>query len=461
MSKADTLSDEELRQAIDAFVERTAQFFNAEVAEEKARETRFVQRESKLTGHLFLTIFTFGMSLYGTPTLNQLAGLLSLVLPELDITREGVHQRITEQAVSFFEAMLSLAIELELPTDLELSALEDFARILLFDSTSFQLPETLAPYFTGSGGAASEAGLKILFGYDLKSAQFVYVLLNGTDADHLLENGAIDAIGPADLEISDLGYFGVEAFAAIDGKGAFYLSRLKSNVTLYQKNTAGELEAFDLVQFLKGLQDVQTEIEVYLKSQGTVIQTRLIVERVPDDVKAQRLRKINARNKARGHQTQQRTKVLQGFNLHITNTPPEVLPMEVVRKLYTIRWQIELVFKNWKSNFGLDKVTGERPERIKCMLYAKLLFIFITTKLVRVASLYAWRKFRREVSEFQAANHIAVVGHEWMRAIIKQPNEVKAVLTRAFDFIIKHCLKCKSQKRTYPLEILAMIDAHA
>ena len=70
-----------------------------------------------------------------------------------------------------------------------------------------------------------DVSFKILFGYDLKSAQFFYLLLNGSDADHLLKSGIIEEIKANDLEISDLGFFGVEVFAKIAQKGAFYLSR--------------------------------------------------------------------------------------------------------------------------------------------------------------------------------------------------------------------------------------------
>lgn len=459
MSREDKLTDEELEAKINEFVGQVSQFFNAKVVEEKARETSFVQRESGLTGHLFLTVFTFGMSLYGTPTLTQLVGLLSLVASELDISREGFHQRINDKAVEFFKVMLSHAIELEMPSDLEMSVLGAFKRILLFDSTAFQLPETLAAYFRGVGGDASEAGIKILFGYDLKSAQFFYLLMNGTDADHLINNGAIDEIKKGDLEISDLGYFGVETFAKIERKEAFYVSRLKTNVTLYQKNDDGKLEEFDLVEFVKKMkQGMQTEIQIYLKSKKTIIETRLIIERVPDEVKAERLRKLNRKNKKKGRQTKERTKILRGFNLHITNAPSEILPTKAIRQFYTIRWQIELIFKSWKSNFSLDKITGTRPQRIKCMIYAKLLFIFIVHKVINVARSYAWSKLTREVSDFQAAKHIKVIGNAWLIAIVIAPETANLILTNAIKFITRRCLKGKSKKRTYPLEILAMID---
>ena len=114
------------------------------------------------------------------------------------------------------------------------------------------------------------AGIKILFGYDLKSAKFFYMVLNGTDADPLLKNGAIEAIGEGELEISDLGYFGVETFAQIADRGAFYVSRLKTNVTLYQKNEVGALEEFDLVEAIKKMKEgTRTEVEVHLKSEKT------------------------------------------------------------------------------------------------------------------------------------------------------------------------------------------------
>ena len=78
-----------------------------------------MERESALTGHLFLTVFTFGMSLYGSPSLNQLVGLLNLVLPQLNISRQALHERINEEAVDFFQQMLSLAIGLTVPRCLE------------------------------------------------------------------------------------------------------------------------------------------------------------------------------------------------------------------------------------------------------------------------------------------------------------------------------------------------------
>ena len=459
MSKKNELTEKELKVGIDEFIKEISRFFNEETARAKARETGFVQRESKLTGHLFLTVFTFGMSLYGTPTLNQLVGLLNLVAPELEISREGLHQRINDQAVRFFEEMLSLGIELAVPDNLKLSLLEAFRRILIFDSTAFQLPETLAPYFKGPGGDASVAGIKILFGYDLKSARFFYVVLNGTDADHLIKNGAIEEIAAGELEISDLGYFGVETFAGIAEKGAFYVSRLKTNVTLYQKNEAGGLEEFDLVAAIKKMKEgLRTEVEVYLKSKETVIKTRLVIEKVPEQVKAERLRKLNQKNQKKGRQTRQRTKILQGVNLHITNTPANLLPAKVIRQFYTIRWQIELIFKNWKSNFDLDEITGQRPQRIKCMIYAKLLFIFLTHKIINVARSYAWKQLAREVSEFQAARHIKIIGNEWLRAIVQEPEKVETILSEAIKFMVNHCLKGKSKQRVYPLEILTMIE---
>jgi len=455
------LNEQELQTAIAQFTQKVSQFFNEDITNATARETNFVERESKLTGHLFLSVFTFGMSLYGTPTLNQLIGLLHRVMPQLAITRQALHERINDEAVAFLEKMLSSAIAVELPKRLsqEMASLcPHFKRILVFDSTSFQLPEELAPYFRGSGGAGSNAAVKILFGYDLKSYQFFYLIEDGVTHDQLRQSGFLDHLEAGDLEISDLGFFNIDAFAEIDEKGAFYLSRLRADVNLYQFTNNG-LEEFDLVRFVKQLQVQQTELEVYLKKGNRLTKTRLIIEQVPDQVKAQRLRQRNRYNRKKGHKTRQWIKILAGFNLYITNAPATHIPREQIRSLYGVRWQIELIFKNWKSNFNLAKVTGTRPERIKCMIYAKLLFIFITTKIIGVIRQYVWRLEKREVSDIQAAKHFIIVAQSWFDAIVQKPNDIPKLLKNALEFIMKRCLKANSKNRTYPLTLLEKLTA--
>ena len=446
----------ELQQEIAQFTERVSKFFNAQLTNQLARETGFVERESKLTGHLFLTVFTFGMSLYGTPSLNELIGLLNLVAPQLEITRQGFHERLNEHAVAFFEKMLAQSIALELPQRLtkELAVLhKDFVRILIFDSTSFQLPAELAAYFRGSGGGASEAAVKILFGYDFKAGALFYHVTAGATHDQLTDSGFLQKIEVGDLEISDLGFFNITTFAQLQTQGAFYLSRLRLDVKVYHWRE-DQLVEFELAAFAKNLVAEHAEVEVYLQNRDTILKTRLFVMPVPEHVAAERLRKRNALNRKKGHTTKQRVKILMGFNLYITNVPANILAREQVRARYGIRWQIELVFKNWKSNFQLATVTGKKPNRIKCILYAKLLLIMLTTKCCIVARNYAWLDAHREVSMFQATKHLKLVALLWLLAIVQQPANGANLLANAIRFMAKRCLKGASKKRGYPLALL-------
>lgn len=473
----ETITKTELKKNIekelDEYIKKNAFFFyNKEEIEKIALETGFVENHSKLTGHIFLSIFVFAMSIYGNPTLAQLSGLLQTYLKDFSISREAIHKRINEKAVSFFEKILGLAIEMNIPDNLKLKTHDGFNRILILDSTAFQLPKELAEFFEGKGGSASQAGVKIQFFYDLKSSYWDYVLQSGTASDRNYEiqkivdentqeikQPFIEKLQKDDLIIQDLGYFNIETFEAIKNARAFYLSRLLSNAPVYQKDENEKFVALDMMAYIRQLTDHRTEIPVFLKNKNNLYtETRLIIESSPEQVVNQRLRKLNKECKSRGKQPSDCQILFSTVSVYISNAPKELLASLCFRMLYAIRWQIELVFKSWKSNFSIQKMRGKRLERFKCTLYAKLIFICISSRITMLAKGYLWLSCGREVSDYKAAKHFKVIANLWLFAIYQLSfSQVVSLLSNAFNFICKYCFKIKQKSRTYPLQVLEIV----
>jgi hypothetical protein len=61
------------------------------------------------------------------------------------------------------------------------------------------------------------------------------------------------------------------------------------------------------------------------------------------------------------------------WTLYITNVPVTMLTLRQVVVLYTVRCQIELIFKLWKSECAVERASGLHRERVLSELYAKLM----------------------------------------------------------------------------------------
>jgi DDE family transposase len=68
---------------------------------------------------------------------------------------------------------------------------------------------------------------------------------------------------------------------------------------------------------------------------------------------------------------------LLGWTLFVTNAPETMISLKQVYDFYRIRWQIELIFKLWKSYCGLNQILTWRKERVLTELYAKMIAIVI------------------------------------------------------------------------------------
>lgn len=219
------------------------------------------------------------------------------------------------------------------------------------------------------------------------------------------------------LWIADLGYFSWDTLTEV-AKNNYFLCRHKTGTLLYVKDAAGQEQSLDLQAFLQqhNGSDGMQSIEVYMGKEDNRIKARLLFEPVPQEVRQQRLercRKVQANTpENRKHrQTSALKEFLCGYNLYLTNAPADQLPDEVVLLIYSLRWQIELLFKIWKSLLLIDHTKGMNIFRFECFLYGRLIFILLSTELL---------SFIRSTLQ-QAAIEVELSEWKTMKLIKKKP----------------------------------------
>src|SRR5262249_46091222 len=95
------------------------------------------------------------------------------------------------------------------------------------------------------------------------------------------------------------------------------------------------------------------------------------------EVAAQRLHRLRKRLKKKGRKLSQRQRIMCQWTVMITDLAAETFTVEEVCVLYRVRWQIELLYKAWKSGGGLGRTRGRRGGRVLCEAYAKLLGLVV------------------------------------------------------------------------------------
>jgi hypothetical protein len=68
--------------------------------------------------------------------------------------------------------------------------------------------------------------------------------------------------------------------------------------------------------------------------------------------------------------------------LFITNVPKEILPEEIIGTVYRLRWEIELIFKQWKHLLKIDVIKGIYQERIDCLIWGRLCMVILLAGVI-------------------------------------------------------------------------------
>jgi len=412
-------------------VTKLTEFFSADQIEASARRTKFVQRASKITGKLFLALVTVGRWSAPKTTVAQLAAKAAQLDAPVDITPEALQQRMTDRAVAFLRDLLQTAFAKlhtgETVCDAGLFA--PFGHVYIADSTGFGLPESLKAEFLGAGGSGSQAGAKIQLVWEYKSHTFEHFALTPWNVpDNTYVDTVVALARPHSLFMFDLGYFKLPAFAKIAAAQAYFLSRLNHQTTL-REVVGGRAQALDLARSLAHETRPLLEKSVVLGAQERVA-ARLIAVRMPEAIVNERRRQARAVAKKRGYTPSQAHLTLLAWNLFITNVPATVWPPQTVGSVYSLRWQVELVFKTWKSGLHLATITTTTQSSTLCYLYGRMLLILLTSALCPTLRAAVWLKQQREVSLLKLVRHFQAGADHWLQSLFQSPLQLAAFLSQ-------------------------------
>lgn len=323
---------------------------------------------------------------------------------QIDISKQALHERFNEKSVLFVTSALEDLLNKQLLDKVTFRNCDEFKRFLIKDSVCFQIDESMVNDYPGSGGGGSKANVRIQFEYDLLNGQIVDLSLNAFNEQDAKDSTAtLHLVEEGDLIVRDLAYMHLNALQGIVKKIAHFLSRLNTQRKVY-KEWDGQMEELDfaaIVKFMRENDIKQYEEQVWLGKKKD-LQVRLFLFLMPSSVYNERMRKANANARKKGHQVSEGYKARAALNLFITSAPEQLIDIDTAWRIYTLRWQIELTFKIWKSICKIDKVKKVKKDRLECYIWAKLLMIVMCWRVAWFTAKLLDQYYQKNLSFFKA-----------------------------------------------------------
>jgi hypothetical protein len=416
-------------------------------ADTLAKATGFVKRASKCNGSHFARMLVLGFLAKPDSTLHELCqtGLRG----DLEISPQGLDQRFKQETAYFMQALLEKATNLLIQGDAVLiPVLQRFSQVTVTDSSTITLPPSLKEIWVGCGigQAAKEgrveanAGLKVHLKIDLCRGGVVALEL-GNAREHDGKAAIVQAVRPVgSLSLSDLAYFNLPELKSAEN---YVLWRFKAGTKLYDEGG----RCWEMSEWLNNQATNKVDCWVELGKKERV-RGRVLAARVPQKVADERRRKMKKEAKREGKKVSAERLALASWQVYVTNVPERLLSLLEGLSLGRARWQIELVFKCWKSQGKIDEWRSGKPWAILCEIYAKLLACLIKHWVVISSN---WEYPDR--SMYKAGQVVMQAGRE-LAGAINDLNQLLALLKIIERGLIKGCKLNKRKAKPNNYQIL-------
>lgn len=413
------------------------QFILNDRADELGKESGFIVRQRKLTGSSFIKTLLFGWLQNTVPSVEALAR--AGFSHDLTITAQGLDKRFTETAADFAKRVLEEAMGqvVKAETAVDVEVLNRFTNVYVADCSVITLPDELQPLWQGTGGVSgsNRAALKIDTCIELKAGYLQCGLLQGKHSDS--RSPLAEAVyEPGCLRLQDLGYFNLKRMKEQSERGEYWISRYQLNTAIFDDHN-NLIELSNLLHTFKAAGIKQHECTVELGISARV-KARLLLVHLPEEA-AGRCRAKMKENAAKQSRTAtQNSLALCDWKILITNADTELLSFKDCFLLYSVRWQIELLFKLWKSHGRLGHSNSANPWRILCEVYCKLLTVMIQHWIILVG---LW-----DIPERSLIKGGQMVREQSVRIAVCF-NDVKALALLLLELAQRFQVGCRQNKR--------------
>jgi hypothetical protein len=388
-------------------------FFDS--ADAAADGTGLIERFRQLSPQAFAQGLVFAWMQHPNASTSQLASFVTAA--GSPISGPGLCQRFNQNASDFFLALLRAAVEVALSAPLGAAAplLGRFNGVYLLDATQFVLPAALAGLWPSTGGDNPHAGIKCMALLELCSGQLQLDLKPAKDGDTTFA-AARRPLPAGALRLADLGFFDLGLLLGYHLSGVYFITRAQPHTTL----TVGGRRCL-LWQYLLGCGESRLDREVRLGQEGE-LPCRMLAWRCPPEVAARRRQRAREQARKRGRALSKRVLVMCDWTVLFSNAPVEKLTADEAWVAYRVRWQVELLFKRWKSLAQVGHSAGRKVHRVLSEVYAKLLGVVVQSWLLLLAAggwprKSAWKCFREVGSWGRTLMTVLGDGGELMRQL--------------------------------------------
>jgi hypothetical protein len=386
-----------------------------DTARRLAKQTGFCQRERKLSGPVFAKALVFCLMQQAAPSLDDYKDFASQHLGA-HVTYKAFDERFGGASVEFLAALLGEALgHCFTARKLMLPLLRRFNGVYLRDASTVSLPACLAGLFPARKGkdGSPAAALKLVLEMEVTTGQFTELEVMPALDNDKTSAAAAKPLPRGSLLLEDMGFLCGGRLQEYVTQGVYFLTRVPHWTAAFVKKRFGKgFERLDVLAWLRRAKGSSLSRRVRVFNDQKLA-LRLLAVRVPEEVAQKRREEVRKDAKSRGRQLSQRKLDLCEWNVLLTNAPEALISAGEGWELRRARWQIELVFKVFKSVGGLGRTQARSAERVLSELYGKLLAMLVQ-RWVQLAAGYAVlihsairtaRKVRKSAGSLVAALH--------------------------------------------------------